>query len=205
MAEREERETAGPDGVCYLEVSGPGGRSIAYQQQDGSSPVLVYIHDIGQNKNDPSSVSLAKHCLERDSSFICFDLSGHGQSSEDLSSCTLSLWLEDVETVLNALSSSPLVIVGHGLGGWLAFLYAMRNPERVFGLVGMATAADFTHTLWAGLGKQERDEVKRAGYLEFPSDTKSLKLSLELITDAEKHTILNMPGKIMSISLLSLS
>ena len=199
MAESEERET-GPYGVCYLEAPGLGGRSIAYQQQDGSSPLLVYIHDIGQNRNDPSSLSLAKHCKERDTSFIRFDLSGHGQSSEDLSSCTLSQWLEDVETVLNTLSSSPLVIVGHGLGGWLAFLYAMRNPERVFGLVGMATAADFTHTLWAGLGKKERDKVKKVGYLEFPSDKKSLNLSLELITDAEKHTILDMPGKGLFLS-----
>ena len=201
MAEGEEQsEMAGPT-LSYLEAPSLGGRRIAYQQQEGTSPCLVYIHDIGRSMDDPPSASLAKHCLERDSSYICFDLSGHGQSSEEFSSCTLTQWLEDVETLLNCLTSGPLVIVGHGLGGWLAFLYTMRNPERVFGLVGMATAADFTHTLWKGLDKNERNKVKRAGYLEFPTEEgsgSSLKLSLELITDAEKHTILDMPGEFSS-------
>lgn len=190
-------DTLSPSSLSFLDT--PGGRRLAYRTQDGgsSSPGLVYIHDMAGNSAEPPSETLARHCAQRDVSFLSFDLSGHGHSTGDFENCTITTWLEDIEAILNSLTSGPLILVGNALGAWLMFLYTMRNPERVFGLVGMATAADFTHLLWKSLNKSVKDEVKRAGFYtlqDFPSEGKSLNLSLNLILDGEKHTILDMAG-----------
>lgn len=189
-----------PDALGSLSlVEGPDGRKIAYDQQDGSSPGVVYIHGLHSNMDEPPSAALSKYCREKDISYLRFDLSGHGQSSGRLEDATITQWLEDVELVLNSLRSGPLVLVGNALGAWLMFLYTMRNPDRVFGLVGLATAADFTHLLWKNLDKTTKDEIKRLGYYTLKSDGDdgpSVKLSLDLIMDGEKHTILDMPGKL---------
>ena len=182
--------------VSHLETS--DGRTIAYEQLQGSSPVVVYIHDFNTNMDEPPSLALSKYCQQKDISYLRFDLSGHGKSLGRLEDCTITQWLEDIEVTLNTLTSGPLIIVGNALGAWLMFLYTMRNPDRVFGLVGLAPAADFTNLLWKNLNKADKDEVKRIGYymLELGDNIPPLKLSLDLILDGEKHTILDMPGRL---------
>ncbi len=178
----------------FLET--PSCRKIAYDQQSGSSPGVVYLHGLCSNMTSLRGERLAKYCQESGMSYLRFDLPGHGKSSEALEQCTISSWLEDVKDVLEALTQGPQIIVGDGLGGWLMFLYTMRNPDRIFGLVGVAPAVDFTQRLWKGLDKDTRKEVRRLGKYSFPSPVggEPVVLSLETIVDGEKHSILDMPG-----------
>jgi pimeloyl-ACP methyl ester carboxylesterase len=172
------------------------GRKIAYDQHLGSSPALVYIHGLGGDMDEPPSTALGEYCRQRDISFLKFDLAGHGQSSGPFEDCTVSRWLDDIEFLINTLTSEHLILVGNDIGSWLMFLYTMRNPDRIFGLVGLATAADFTGLLWKQLSKVEKDEVKRTGFYSvgLGDGHPPVKLSLELIMDGEKHSILDMPG-----------
>ena len=82
------------------------------------------------------------------------------------------------------------------MGGWLVFLYTMRNPENVAGLVGIASAVDFTQRLWKGLDKAMRQEVNRSGVYHMPSPylKDPIELTMDFILDGEKHGILDMPG-----------
>ena len=78
------------------------------------------------------------------------------------------------------------------------FLYTLRNPDKVCGLVGISTAADFTQRVWKGLKKEKKVEVQRSGVYEMPSDTcpDPIPLSMDLFRDGEKYSILDMPGMI---------
>ena len=203
MAERtqtgiDESSAKSPTMTSPLFLETPSGRKIAYDQQSGSSPGVVYLHGLCSNMASLRGERLAKYCQEKDVNYLRFDLSGHGRSSEMLEQCTITSWLEDVNDVLEMLTQEPQIIVGDGLGGWLMFLYTMRNPDRVIGLVGVAPAVDFTQRLWKSLDKDTRKEVRRVGKYPFPSPVSSepIVLSLEMIVDGEKHSILDMPGTI---------
>ena len=76
------------------------------------------------------------------------------------------------------------------------FLVAMREPELVHSLVGISTSPDFLQLLWKGLSEAEKREAKKNGYLEFFKEGMDApqRVSLELIQDSSRYTILDMPG-----------
>ena len=184
----------GSDSVSYLET--PEGRRLAYSKVEGSLPGVVYIHGLASNMHGTKATSIERFCRERGISYVRFELSGHGQSSESFRECTVTTWLEDLQTVMEKVAEGPRVLVGSSVGGWLMLLYTMRNPERVTGLVGIATGADFTQRLWKEMDKETQQQVKRNGVYRLASSyhPSPLEITLDLILDGEKHGILNMPG-----------
>lgn len=77
------------------------------------------------------------------------------------------------------------------------FLYTMRNPERVARMVGVSIAPDFTQELWKGLDKETKAEVRKTGLykLETPYDDEPYSVTLQLIQDGDKYSVLDMPGE----------
>lgn len=180
--------------VQFLETS--VGRKLAYKRLEGTSPGVVYLHGLSSTMNGQKARALENLCMSKGHAFVCFDLSGHGQSSENFSDCNITMWLEDLDSIFTSLTSGHQIIVGSSIGGWLMFLYTMRNPDKVCGLIGISTAADFTHQLWSGLSKEEQQQVKKSGMykLQSPYSDQPYDLTLQLIQDGDKYSILDMPG-----------
>ncbi|THJ74347.1 alpha/beta fold hydrolase [Candidatus Frankia alpina] len=66
---------------------------------------------------------------------VALDLSGHGDSDrrEDY---TLSTWAAEVIAVIDhAGITSPPIIIGHSMGGWVTIMTAAEYPDRVAGIV----------------------------------------------------------------------
>ena len=182
-------------GLSFLET--PEGRRLAYHKSDGSSPGVVFVHGLCSTMDEKKARAVEAHCRSRGTAFVRFDLSGHGASSGDLKGSDMSMWLEDLTAVLASLTTGPQVLVGSDVGGWLMFLVTMRNPDRVAGLVGVSVAPDFTQELWKGLDKETRQEAKKTGVyrLASPDDgAEPYEISMRLIQDGSKYTILDMPG-----------
>ena len=180
--------------VQFLETS--AGRKLAYKRLEGTSPGVVYLHGLSSTMNGQKARALENLCMSKGHAFVCFDLSGHGQSSENFSDCNITMWLEDLDSIFTSLTSGRQIIVGSSIGGWLMFLYTMRNPDNVCGLIGVSAAADFTHQLWSGLSKEEQQQVKKSGMYKLPSpySDQPYDLTLQLIQDGDKYSILDMPG-----------
>lgn len=180
--------------VQFLDT--PEGRKLAYRRSEGASPGVVYIHGLCSTMNGQKACSLEKLCLKEGHSFVSFDLSGHGQSSEKFTECNITIWLEDLDAVFTSLTNGQQIIVGSSLGGWLMFLYTMRNPDKVCGLVGVATGADFTQRLWSGLSKEEQQQVKKTEVYKMatPYSDEPYDITLQFIQDGDKYSILDMPG-----------
>lgn len=180
--------------VQFLES--PEGRRLAYRKLEGSSPGVVYIHGLNSTMNGEKAQALEQACRRQGNGFLRFDLSGHGQSSQDFSECNITMWLEDITSVISSLTVGPQVLVGSSLGGWLMFLYTMRNPDNIAGLIGVCVAPDFTQTLWRNLSKEEKQEVRRTGvYRQSSPYVEPYDVTLQLIQDGDKYSIMDMPGE----------
>jgi len=68
---------------------------------------------------------------------VCsFDRAGYGWSDRRLTPRTALASVVELETLLRYASvPAPYILVGHSFGGLSARLFALRNPERVAGLV----------------------------------------------------------------------
>ena len=86
---------------------------------------------------------------------LLLDYSGCGRSEGDFADCTLSRWRDEVLELIEAYVSNPVILVGSSMGGWLMLLVGERLGKRLRGLVGIASAPDFTD--W---GRSDEEKVR---------------------------------------------
>lgn len=123
--------------------------------------------------------------------YLRFDYSGHGQSSGDLGKGTLSSWLGEAEFFFEKFKSKKNIIIGSSMGGWIALLTALKNID-VNGLIGIASAPDFTKNEWDKLSETEKEEFKSNGSILFPDDDYGdYVVFYEFVKDGFQHEILN--------------
>jgi long-chain acyl-CoA synthetase len=75
---------------------------------------------------------------------IALDLRGHGLSDKPSSGYDMATSQADLEKALDILKvNTPFILVGHSFGGALVTEFALNHPERIEGLILMATAGEF--------------------------------------------------------------
>ena len=123
--------------------------------------------------------------------YLRFDYSGHGQSSGDFGKGTLSKWLGEANFFFEKFKSKKNIIIGSSMGGWIALLTALKNID-VNGLIGIASAPDFTKNEWDRLSETEKEEFKSNGSILFPDDDYGdYEVFYEFVKDGFQHEILN--------------
>ena len=127
--------------IQYLDVDG---RRIAYRHRNGSSPTILFLPGYASDMEGTKALALDTFAQSRGIGMVRFDYSGTGSSAGEFAQGTLALWLEEALAVLDRLIDGPVVLVGSSMGGWIALHIALRRPERVRALVGIAAAPDFT-------------------------------------------------------------
>ncbi len=107
------------------------------------APVIVFSNSIGATLEmwDEQARDLAPHYR-----VLRYDTRGHGRSPVALKDgapapVTMDTLADDLAGLLEALGIARAHVVGLSLGGMTAQALATRHPERVHGLVLMATAA----------------------------------------------------------------
>ncbi|WP_114227374.1 MULTISPECIES: alpha/beta fold hydrolase [Sphingomonas] len=143
------------------------GRRLAYRASAAAGPLtLVFLPGYASDMMGAKAQALETWAGERDLGFVRFDYSGTGESPGDFADGTLERWLEDVLAIIDEVAAGPLVLAGSSMGGWLALLAALRRPDRVRGVLGIAAAPDFTD--W-GYDERDRATLLAAGRLERPN------------------------------------
>ena len=178
--------------LAYLDTQ--SGETLAYSHLAGSGPGVVFLPGFNSDMNGTKAIALADWCRERERQFTRFDYSGHGLSSGEFSEGSIGQWCNDALTVLDGVTAGPQVLVGSSMGGWLMLLLALARPGRIAGLLGIASAPDFTERLFSQrLGDKQRTALAETGYCELPNhygDGKPHVIGRQLIEDGRNHFVL---------------
>ncbi|CAN5222849.1 alpha/beta hydrolase [soil metagenome] len=103
-----------------------------YYETCGQGEPLLLIHGLGSSTRDwePQVNSLAKHYQ-----VIRFDLRGHGKTDKPNAPYSISLFTQDTAQLIQALGLQSVSVVGHSLGGMIAFQLALDFPQSVKRLI----------------------------------------------------------------------
>jgi pimeloyl-ACP methyl ester carboxylesterase len=171
------------------------GIELAWCRLDGAGPTVMFLPGFRSDMNGEKAAALAAFCAARGQSMLRFDYSGHGASGGQFETGTIGHWSQDALTVLDRLTAGQVILVGSSMGGWLALLTALRRPERVAAIIGVAAAPDFTEKLmWDAMTFEERARLMREGMLRVPSQYgEPTTITRALIEDGRKHLLLDKP------------
>ncbi|MFB6809499.1 alpha/beta fold hydrolase [Streptomyces sp. NPDC056387] len=109
-----------------------GGIRLAYEVSGPpQAPPLVLLHALGEDAADWDGVAPV---LARNWRVFALDLRGHGRSDWP-GDYSLELMRDDVLGFLDALALDRADLMGHSMGGIVAYLFAGEYPRRVGRLV----------------------------------------------------------------------
>ena len=174
----------------------PQGRRIAYQQQDGAGPGVVFLGGFRSDMTGTKAEYLADWARARGRAFLRLDYSGHGQSAGAFEDGSIGDWFADAMAVIAARTVGRQVLVGSSMGGWIALLVAKAMPEGVAGLVGVAAAPDFTEDLmWPGFSVEDQARLMAEGQLATPSEysDEPYVITRRLIEEGRGRLVLRQP------------
>jgi len=172
----------------------PDQLSIAAKRLDGNSPTIMFMPGFFSNMEGTKATYLEKLCRNLNQAYVRFDYRGHGQSDGRFEDGTFTDWLNDTLLVLDELTDAPVVAVGSSMGGWIALLTALKRPQKIRGLVGIASSPDFTEDIWhRRMSDEQRELMNRQGFIEQPSDYQEepVIITKKLLESGNDHLLLH--------------
>lgn len=109
------------------------GIEIAYDVAgNAEADVLMLLHGLGSARStwDPLVPSLAERYR-----VVVVDFRGHGESSHAPGTYTLEHFVPDTIALCERITTEPVVMVGHSLGGVVSHTVAHLRPDLVRGLL----------------------------------------------------------------------
>lgn len=108
-----------------------GVRVVCQLSGDANAPTMVLLHALGEQATSWQDVS-----PRFTSSFrvVALDLRGHG-ASDWPGMYSFELMRDDVLGVLDHLDLRDIILIGHSMGGTVAYLLAQAQPSRIARLV----------------------------------------------------------------------
>jgi pimeloyl-ACP methyl ester carboxylesterase len=172
------------------------GIELAWAKLDGSGdPTVVFLPGFNSDMAGVKAVGLRDMCAAAGRAMLRLDYSGHGVSAGAFTDGSIGRWMEDALFLIDSLTTGKLLLVGSSMGGWISLLIALRRPERIQAIVGIAAAPDFTETLmWDAMSAPEQAEFMRVGHKEIPSQYGDpYVITRILIEDGRTHRLLGGP------------
>jgi pimeloyl-ACP methyl ester carboxylesterase len=121
---------------------GPRGTKIFFEVLGDHGPPVVLIQGLGLSSRFWFDIPgrVARHYRA-----VVLDNRGVGRSDKPFGPYSMGLMAGDVLAVMDAAGFAAATIVGISLGGMIAQHVAVRHPERVTGLVLLATTPGLPH------------------------------------------------------------
>ncbi|CAM9209830.1 unnamed protein product [Lampetra planeri] len=182
---------------------------LAYSLSAGKSPGVLFLPGFASSMDGAKGTALHHYCRSVGHASTRFDYTGCGASEGDSSHWGVGQWKSDVLTVLDQLTTGPQILVGSSLGAWLMVLAAVARPERVVGLVGVASAPDFLQRLHSSLTDEVRARRLTHRLTDSPSHSPShhsltdethITIPLAAVLEAARHSLLVAPAATATVA-----
>ncbi len=169
---------------------------LAHHHRPGRAPGIIFCGGFESDMTGTKAAAIAAWGAAHGQEITRFDYQGHGQSSGRFEDGTISDWSADVVRVLDRLAPRPQILVGSSMGAWTATLAALARPSQVVGLVGIASAADFTEdVIRPALGAEEQKALDETGIVYLPNryGEAPTPITAALLEDGRRHLVLRAP------------
>jgi pimeloyl-ACP methyl ester carboxylesterase len=143
----------------------PDGCRIAFKLTEGAGPTLVFLPGYMSDMVGGKATAVFDWAVSQGRACLLLDYSGCGESEGEFKQGTLTKWRAEVLALIAEHCPGSVVLVGSSMGGWLMLLIALRIPQQVAALVGIAAAPDFTE--W-GYDAAEKAEIAANGVRHRP-------------------------------------
>jgi hypothetical protein len=169
---------------------------IAYHKHEGkkNNASIIFLCGFMSDMEGIKALALEKFCQQRDCNFIRFDYFGHGKSSRKFTDCTIGAWKQNILDVIDKLTAGKQILIGSSMGGWLMLLAAMERPARIAGLIGIASAPDFTENLiWGQMTHYQQKQLLENGIYHLKSEFSDnpYPVTKQLIEEGREHLLLS--------------
>lgn len=175
---------------CFLKSTlvDVGGYKLNFNVIAGNGPAILFESGGGNDSSVWQEV-YKRICQKHENEIITYDRAGFGKSEPNPSQSPYDI-TEEVKALESGLKvlniNKKIIIVAHSYGGFLALLFAARNPEQIAGIVLIdANLSDFfTNTRVNTMMKEiaenkellQRDKPSLFRALEaFPSTVETMK------------------------------
>jgi 3-oxoadipate enol-lactonase len=135
------------------------GMNVVYTDE-GKGPALVFLHGFPLNRATWQKQLDAFRASYR---IIAPDLRGLGESEAGSGATTMAQFAEDTHELLKQVGVSPIVLIGHSMGGYVALAFARQFPQMLKGLVLVATRSGNDTPEAAAARRDTADKVKAQG------------------------------------------
>ncbi len=109
-----------------------GDQVVSYLEREGQGETIVLLHGFGADKDN--WVRFARQ-MPDNYRIVAIDLLGHGENHRDFNKTyNLDYITEGFTRTVDTLNLGRFHLAGNSMGGYVAKLYAVENPEKVITL-----------------------------------------------------------------------
>jgi pimeloyl-ACP methyl ester carboxylesterase len=176
------------------------GVALFYEQAGEGDPPILLVH--GWCCDHTYFAPQFEHFAGRGHRAVAVDLRGHGRSDKPQQDYTMRLFADDLAWICDRIGAEKPVVVGHSMGGIVAFDLAARYPELPSAVVmldaavilpaGVQAAIPGFLEMLRGPGYREALRAYVANSLFIPTDDQERKERvLEGMSSAPQHVVVS--------------
>jgi|TARA_R110002126_G_scaffold13118_7_gene57270 pimeloyl-ACP methyl ester carboxylesterase len=181
--------------MSHQQITNAKGQNIAYfhHQGDKGLPTLVFCGGFKSDMMGSKATYLEAQAKVRGQSYVRFDYTGHGFSDGSFVDGCIGDWCADALCIIDHVAQGDILLAGSSMGGWISLLCAVKRPERIRAVLGIAAAPDFTRNLLDQFSDSQRQEMRDNGCVSLPNDysDEPYIFTQKLIDDGTENFVFN--------------
>ncbi len=125
---------------------------------------MLFCPGYRSDMHSTKATALAEWCAAARAPLTRFDYHAHGGSEGEFIDFTIGGAVADARAVLEQVATGPQILIGSSMGAWVALHVALAGKGQVRGLIGIASAPDFSERLmFARFSPEDRARLLEEG------------------------------------------
>lgn len=154
---------------------------------------VLYTHGFCADPWGRKPEEIKNWCIKNGINFYRYELAGHGSDKQNLEKADFNIWKSQILEIIDNILQGPILVAGASLGGWLSLVAAVKRPERVCGLLGLAAAPDFTKDNEQFITQEQKEQMEQNGKIVFDDNGFITVVTKQLVETGNQNLLLDKP------------